>query len=129
MSDEPKNLFDILYKTVKSTIPKSKLDFTFSSMDMEDGEATGGKEFLAALASWAGKGKDEVVQLLCREIGVAIAAMLKEPVTQIIENRKLQITVDLVGKDQATGSKKTTSSKTKTKSRATPRSKTSKKKS
>ena len=55
-----------------------------------------GKEFLASLASWAGKGKDELVQLICREIGVATAAILKEPLTQLLENRKLQFTVELV---------------------------------
>lgn len=77
-----------------------------------------GREFLANLASWAGKGKDEIVQLICREIGVATAAVLKEPLSQILENRKLQLTLELVPKNpeneqqqQSKGSKKTTTAK------------------
>lgn len=58
-----------------------------------------GREFIATLASWAGKGKDEMVQLICREIGVATAAVLKEPLSQILENRKLQLTLELVPKE------------------------------
>ena len=45
-----------------------------------------------------GKSKDEIVQVLCREIGVATAAVLKEPLNQVLENRKLQITMELVPK-------------------------------
>lgn len=54
------------------------------------------RDLIGAIASWAGKGKDEVVQVLCREIGMAVAAVFKEPITQILENRKLQITLELV---------------------------------
>lgn len=56
------------------------------------------RDLLGALASWGGKGKDEVVQVLCREIGVATAAILKEPINQVLEARKLQITLELIPK-------------------------------
>lgn len=102
MSDEPKSLFDLLYKTVKSSIPKSKINFTYSELDEEelgDTDQVSARALLQAIGTWAGKGKDEIVQIMAREVGVAVAAMLKEPVTQILENRRLQITIDLVNKD------------------------------
>lgn len=64
------------------------------------------RDLLGALASWGGKGKDEVVQALCREIGVATAAILKEPVNQVLEARKLQITLELIPKPAEKGRKK-----------------------
>ncbi len=57
-----------------------------------------GKEFIGNLATLAGKGKDEIVQLICREIGVATAAVLKEPLSQILKDKKLQLTLELVPK-------------------------------
>jgi hypothetical protein len=60
-----------------------------------------GREFFANLASWAGKGKDEIVQMICREIGIATATVLKEPLSQIVENRRLQVTLELVPKKGA----------------------------
>lgn len=72
----------------------------------------GGRELISNLASWAGKGKDEIVQLICREIGSATAAVLKEPLTQVIESRKLTITLELVPKKEE---KKITTRKSKAK--------------
>ncbi len=57
------------------------------------------KEFLSALSSIAGKGKDELVQTICREIGQATAAVLKEPIAEILRDRRLQITIELVPTD------------------------------
>ena len=57
------------------------------------------KELFGAASSWAGKGKDELVQIICREIGIAAVAMFKEPLSQILEKRKLQITFEFVAKD------------------------------
>lgn len=120
MSEEPKSLFDLLYQTVKSTIPRSKINFTYNEMNddnMSDRDAVNARALLQAIGSWAGKGKDEVVQILAREVGVAVAAMLKEPVTQILENRRLQITLDLVKKNDSppAKSKPTANAKKKTK--------------
>lgn len=58
------------------------------------------KDLIGALASWGGKSKDEIVQVLCHEVGVATAAVLKEPLNQVLENRKLQITMELVPKPE-----------------------------
>lgn len=58
-----------------------------------------GKDFFGNLSSWAGKGKDELVQLICREIGLATAAVLKEPVSQMLSDKKLQLTLELVPKE------------------------------
>jgi len=78
------------------------------------------KDLLGVVGNWAGKGKDEVVQVLCREIGLAIAAMIKEPVTQILENRKLQITLEFSPKNgQKPQSKKKTSRSKRPSSRQT----------
>lgn len=60
------------------------------------------RDFLGVLTTWGGKGKDEVIKILGREIGQAAAAILKEPLNQIIGERKLQITLELIPK----GSKK-----------------------
>ncbi len=68
-------------------------------------KATGVRELLSALTSWGGKNKDEIIQMLCREIGVAIAAVLKEPLNQVIENRKLQITIELVERSKTPAKK------------------------
>lgn len=57
------------------------------------------RDFLGILATWGGKGKDEVINILGREIGQAAAAILKEPLNQIIGGRKLQITLELIPKD------------------------------
>ena len=116
MSKEPKSLFELLYKTVKSSIPRSKMNFTYNDFEDEDlssSDAVSARALLQAIGTWAGKGKDEIVQILAKEVGVAVAAMLKEPVTQILENRQLQITLDLVAKDPApkSTSKKTTKKK------------------
>lgn len=75
-----------------------------------------GKEFISNLANMAGKGKDEIVQIICREIGLATAAVLKEPVSQILKDKKLQLTLELVPKsDETSQSKKTKASGTKSK--------------
>ena len=60
------------------------------------------RDLISAIASWAGKGKDEIIQVLCREIGVATAAVLKEPLTQVVENQKLVITVEFAPKSGKT---------------------------
>ena len=122
MSDEPKSLFDLLYKTVKSTIPKSKVNFTYGDMgddDIGDTDAVSARALLQAVGTWAGKGKEEIVQILAKEVGVAVAAMLKEPVTQILENRQLQITLDLVAKDAAQTTTRKKKAKKKTRKKTT----------
>ena len=57
------------------------------------------KEIINTTIKSAGKSKDELVQILGREIGLAWAAVLKEPLEKIIEGKSLQITIELVSKE------------------------------
>ncbi len=67
--------------------------------DKNDVSSASVKEFLSSMATWAGKGKDELVQVICREIGTATASVLKEPLSKLLENKKLQITIELVSNE------------------------------
>lgn len=69
--------------------------------DKNDTALPGAKEFLTAMASWAGKGKDELVQAICREIGTATAMVLKEPLGKLLENKKIHITIELVPHEES----------------------------
>ncbi|MBF0117872.1 MAG: hypothetical protein HQK79_03500 [Desulfobacterales bacterium] len=60
------------------------------------------RDFLVVAWDTAGKSKDELIKILGQEIGVAIAAVLKEPLSQLTESKKLQITVELVPKKKNT---------------------------
>ncbi len=62
----------------------------------EGGTTSSAKDVLTTLAGLAGKGKDELIQSICREIGQATAAVLKEPLAQLLKDRKLQVTIELV---------------------------------
>ena len=88
--------------------------------DLDSKENVSARDILGAVANWGGKSKDEIVQVLCREVGVATAAVLKEPLSQVLENRKLQITMELVPKDQSSpdGPKAKGRSKTQKKTKA-----------
>jgi uncharacterized protein YggU (UPF0235/DUF167 family) len=72
-------------------------------------------ELLTGLLSKAGRGKDEVVQALAREFGLALAAVLKHPLEEMLRDRQLRITFELVPKDGKANRK--TSGKTRSKSR------------
>ncbi len=64
--------------------------------ERDEGSSSSAKEVLLSLAGLAGKGKDELVQSICREIGQATAAVLKEPLAQLLKDRKLQVTIEFV---------------------------------
>lgn len=67
------------------------------------------KDLVWSLLSKAGRSKDEVIQILGREIGLALAAVLAKPLEQMTENKRVRITVELVAKKkktQSTSSKK-----------------------
>jgi hypothetical protein len=84
-------------KTVRNQIFK----MVTSSLGVKDGdEPKTLKDVIGLVATIAGKGKDDVVGILCKEIGVAVAAMLKEPVNEILANKKLQFTLELVYKSE-----------------------------
>lgn len=88
----------------------------------DEGATSSAKEVLSTLAGLAGKGKDELVQSICREIGQATAAVLKEPMAQLLKDRKLQVTIEFVPVNNDKASTKTTHSKSRP-SKKTPRNK------
>ncbi len=97
--DEFRSIRDNLFKvlTGKGTSDRD---------DGDDGLGSGGlsidagaaRALIAAVFARAGKGKDEVVQIVAREIGNAVAAMLKEPLAQLAKHQKLQISFEFVPK-------------------------------
>lgn len=91
-----------------------KMDSFFKDKQ-ESTNQTLGRELLAALIKSAGKGKDEIVQIIGREMGFALAAVLKEPLEQLVKNKKLQISMELVPKDSIPKSPRKKSKKKSTK--------------
>ena len=83
-------------KQLLSLLAKEESTKDKSSKDSSDTYAGGAKEVLSNLAGLAGKGKDELIQSICREIGQATAAVLKEPLAQLLKDRKLQVTIEFV---------------------------------
>ena len=84
--DEIKNKSDRLIKNSLSGLARGS-----------DSEAPG-RDILLGLLSKAGRSKDEVIQILGREIGLALAAVLAKPLEQITETKRVRITVELVPK-------------------------------
>lgn len=62
----------------------------------DDGAGT--RDLVWGLLSKAGRSKDEVIQILGREIGLALAAVLAKPLEQMTESKRVRITVELVPK-------------------------------
>jgi hypothetical protein len=113
MNGGDKNSKDSLFKTLLSAVASN---IEFSQERSRNGgriDINAAKDLVGSLASIAGKGKDDLMQALFREIGQAVAAMLTEPVTQILAERKLSITVELVAKDKVQPNRKKSASKKK----------------
>jgi hypothetical protein len=103
MVDEFKTIRDNLFKAITGLGASVSDDSDDSDEDISgprlvDAKAT--RALLQALFARAGKGKDEVVQIIAREIGMAVAAMLKEPLSQLAKHQKLQISFEFVPKTQ-----------------------------
>ncbi len=118
MVDEIKNIRDNLLKTIlrsgrSLTEPEDEQSSSSSYMDI----ATV-RDLLIMLFNRAGKGKDEVVQIVAKEIGSAVAGMLKDPLSQIAQTQKLQISLELVPKVPEDKSKADKKSKTIRKSKS-----------
>ncbi len=96
MADDVKDSRGLRDQVIKSFFSAIKSNGDDPKIDVRTA-----KDLIGTLASWAGKGKDEIVGVICREIGVAVAAMLKEPLTQVLENRKVQISIELIPKVKA----------------------------
>lgn len=86
MVDDMKNRSDRILKNILSGIA--------GATDPE-GPA---KDLISGLLSKAGRSKDEVIQILGREIGLALAAVLAKPLEQITENKRIRVTVELIPK-------------------------------
>ena len=99
MADDFKNRGDRIFRNIMSSIAGNGVD------------EAGAREMLISLLSKAGKGKDEVIQVLGREIGLALAAVLAKPLEQMTETKRVRITIELVPKGKKP--KKTTSSRAK----------------
>ena len=74
-------------------------------------DASAARDLLITLITRAGKGKDEVIQVLGREIGAALVALLKQPVQELFKNQRLQITLELQPKEDRTINKNKTARK------------------
>ena len=96
MGDDFKSIADSLLRVV---IGRGSAG---SDKDGENGaenvDANTAKALISAVFARAGKGKDEVVQIIAREIGLAVAAMLKEPLSLLAKHQKLQISFEFVPK-------------------------------
>lgn len=109
MADEFKSIRESLFKTLTG-LSISTRDLTAEDEDGDEepvGRGLGGtpdaraaRALIGALFAKAGKSKDEIVQVIGREIGMTIAALLKEPLAQIAKNQKLQISFELVPKEK-----------------------------
>lgn len=83
-------------KTRRDRIIKNLISGITGTSQTEDDSSA--KDLVLGLLSKAGRSKDEVIQILGREIGLALAAVLAKPLEQMTENKRLRITVELVAK-------------------------------
>jgi hypothetical protein len=102
MVDDLKNRGDRILKNILQSFAGS------------DDDGAGTRDLVLGLLSKAGRSKDEVIQILGKEIGFALAAVLAKPLEQMTENKRIRITVELVPKAKTTkkrAKKTSTSSK------------------
>lgn len=108
------------FKTLKETLIKSVFTTVVGNGQEGDRQSPSAlRELISTLASIAGKGKDEIVQIISREIGIAVAGVIKEPMRQVLEDSKLKVTLELVPKDEGPSKKGPAKKKKKTQSKST----------
>lgn len=95
MLEEFKSIKDNLLKSVFSAVAS----VSETTQDGSKGPTGTLRDIIGSLAGIAGKGKDEIVQIISREIGIAVAGVVKEPLTRILESKKIKITVELANRD------------------------------
>lgn len=61
------------------------------------------KDIIGGTVGRAGKSKDEFVRILGREMGLAAAAVLQEPLERLVRSKKIQVTIELVDADPKRG--------------------------
>ena len=113
MVDEFKSIRGSLLKAVMTTLKESSvsvkgvLDDDYDEHeDYDDDRAANNpldsrliKELLGGVFAKAGKSKDEIVSIVAREIGMSVAAAIKEPLRMLAEHQRLQITFEFVDKN------------------------------
>jgi hypothetical protein len=110
MVDEFRTIRDNLFKVLTGKDRGDEVEPDFGDGGDNEGsgfaglDASAAKALIAAVFARAGKGKDEVVQIIAREIGLAVAAMLKEPLAQLAKHQKLQISFEFTPKSGPAGS-------------------------
>jgi hypothetical protein len=106
MVDDLKSLKDNLFKVLANR-GQSDEDNDEEEKDGEEDRGSSEGSFIDSKAARAimstifaraGKSKDDVVQIVAREIGMAVAGMLKKPLSELAKNQKLQISFEFVPK-------------------------------
>jgi hypothetical protein len=104
MVDDLKSLKDNLFKVLAGRNQGGD-DMADDDSDDDDSETEGSfidssaaRAVISTIFARAGKSKDDVVQILAREIGMAVAGMLKQPLSELAKHQKLQITFEFVPK-------------------------------
>lgn len=62
------------------------------------------KDILNTTLSWAGKSKDDFIQMVSREAGQALAQALEGPIKEILKDQKIHMTFELKPKKEKTSS-------------------------
>ena len=70
------------------------------------------KDMLNGFLQWAGKSKDEVLQLMASEAATAFANTLKEPLVQILKSKNVTIEIKLEDKAASKAKPKRASKRT-----------------
>lgn len=105
MVDDLKSLKDNLFKVLAGRNQDASDDDKEGEGE-EDGDSSfidssAARALISTIFARAGKSKDDVVQILAREIGMAVAGMLKQPLSQLAKHQKLQITFEFVPKQKS----------------------------
>ena len=106
MVDDLKSLKDNLFKVLANRGQSDDDgDEEEKAGDEERGSSEGSfidskaaRAIMSTIFARAGKSKDDVVQIVAREIGMAVAGMLKKPLSELAKNQKLQISFEFVPK-------------------------------
>ncbi len=93
------SLKDILLNTLLSG--KDGMGTGTSKLDL-----TSAKDILNTTLSWAGKSKDDFIQMVSREAGQALAQALEAPLKEILKDQKIHMTFELRPKKEKTSSSK-----------------------
>lgn len=105
MADDFKSIRENLFKAVIGGISESRGKMTEEEAAADSIASL--RTLFGTITARAGKGKDEVVQILAREIGIAVAAMLREPLSELAKHQRLQVTFELVPKSGHVKAEKT----------------------